>query len=69
MWVVWSYGGGDIVLRGGDTRTLAQIASVPVPAAGGVSDLAQGVLTAGPDGKLYVAAGDSVATVDPAPAR
>ncbi len=66
VWVVWSYGGGDIVLRGYDTRTLAQVASVPVPAAGGVSDLAQGVLTAGPDGKLYVAAGDSVATVDPA---
>ena len=37
MWVVWSYGGGDIVLRGYDTRTLAQIASVPVPAAGGVA--------------------------------
>ena len=66
VWVVWSYGGGDIVLRGYDARTLAQVASVPVPAAGGVSNLAQGVLTAGPDGKLYVAAGDSVATVDPA---
>jgi hypothetical protein len=66
VWVVWSYGGGDIVLRGYDARTLAQVASVPVPAAGGVSNLAQGVLTAGPDGKLYVAAGDSVAAVDPA---
>jgi hypothetical protein len=66
VWVVWSYGGGDIVLRGYDARTLAQVASVPVPTAGGVSNLAQGVLTAGPDGKLYVAAGDSVATVDPA---
>ena len=66
VWVVWSYGGGDIVLRGYDARTLAQVASVPVPAVGGVSNLAQGVLTAGPDGKLYVAAGDSVATVDPA---
>ena len=66
VWVVWSYGGGEIVLRGFDARTLAQVASVPVPAVGGVSNLAQGVLTAGPDGKLYVAAGDSVATVDPA---
>jgi hypothetical protein len=66
VWVVWSYGRGEIVLRGYDARTLAQVASVPVPAAGGVSNLAQGVLTAGPDGKLYVAAGDSVATVDPA---
>ncbi|MGH3172675.1 MAG: YncE family protein, partial [Streptosporangiaceae bacterium] len=66
VWVVWSYGGGEIVLRGYDASTLAQVASVPVPAVGGVSNLAQGVLTAGPDGKLYVAAGDSVATVDPA---
>ena len=66
VWVVWSYGGGEIVLRGYDARTLAQVASVPVPAVGGVSNLAQGVLAAGPDGKLYVAAGDSVATVDPA---
>ena len=66
VWVVWSYSGGDIVLRGYDTRTLAQVASVPVPAIGGVSSQAQGVLAAGPDGKLYVAAGDTVATVDPA---
>lgn len=66
VWVVWSYGGGEIVLRGYDARTLAQVASVPVPAIGGVSNLAQGVLAAGPDGKLYVAAGDTVATVDPA---
>ena len=66
VWVVWSYGGGDIVLRGYDARTLAQVASVPVPASGGVSGVAQGVLTAGPDGQLYVAAGGTVATVDPA---
>ena len=66
VWVVWSYGGGEIVLRGYDARTLAQVASVPVPASGGVSGVAQGVLAAGPDGQLYVAAGDTVATVDPA---
>ena len=66
VWVVSSYSGGDIVLRGYDARTLAQVASVPVPAIGGVSDQAQGVLAAGPDGKLYVAAGDTVAIVDPA---
>jgi hypothetical protein len=66
VWVVWSYGGSGIVLRGYDARTLAQVASVPVPAVGGVSSLAQGVLAAAPDGKLYVAAGDIVATVDPA---
>ena len=66
VWVVWSYSGGDIVLRGYDSRTLTQVASVPVPAIGGVSDQSAGVLAAGPDGKLYVAAGETVATVDPA---
>jgi hypothetical protein len=69
VWVIWSYSGGDITLRGYDTRTLAQVASVPVPAIGGVSSTASGVLAAGPDGKLYVAAGDTVATVDPAAGR
>ena len=66
VWVVSSYSGGEIVLRGYDASTLARVASVPVPAVGGVSGQAPGVLAAGPDGKLYVAAGDSVATVDPA---
>jgi hypothetical protein len=66
IWVVWSYNGGDIVLHGYATRTLAQVASVPVPAIGGVSSEAAGVLAAGPDGKLYVAAGDTVAIVDSA---
>jgi hypothetical protein len=66
VWVVATYNGGDIVLRGYDSQTLAQVASVPVPAIGAVSDHAAGVLAAGPDGKLYVAAGDTVAIVDPA---
>jgi outer membrane protein assembly factor BamB len=65
-WVVSSYSGGNIVLRGYDAGTLARVATVPVPAIGGVSSQAAGVLAAGPDGKLYVAAGDTVATVDPA---
>ena len=69
VWVVWSYSGGEILLRGYDARTLAQVASVPVPAIGGVSSQAAGVLAAGPDGRLYVAAGDTVATVDPAAGR
>ncbi len=69
VWVVWSYSGGEILLRGYDARTLAQVASVPVPAIGGVSSQPAGVLAAGPDGKLYVAAGDTVATVDPAAGR
>jgi hypothetical protein len=66
IWVVWSYKGGDIVLHGYDTHTLAQVASVPVPAIGGVPGQAAGVLASGPDGKLYVAAGDTVAIVNPA---
>jgi hypothetical protein len=66
VWVVWSYHGGDITLRGYDASTLDQVASVPVPAIGGVASQAAGVLAAGPDGQLYVAAGDTVATVDPA---
>jgi hypothetical protein len=65
VWLVWSYKGGDIVLRGYDAQTLAQVASIPVPAIGGVDDHALGVLAAGPDGKLYVAAGQNIAVVDP----
>jgi len=66
VWVVWSYRGGNVVLRGYDTRTLAQVASRSVPAIGQVSSAAQGVLTGGHDGRLYLAAGDTVAVVDPA---
>jgi hypothetical protein len=66
VWVVATYSGGDIVLHGYDSQTLAQVASVPVPAIGGVSGQSAGVLAAAPDGKLYVAAGDTVAIVDPA---
>jgi WD40 repeat protein len=65
VWVVATYNGGDIVLHGYDTQTLAQVASVPVPAIGRVSGRSAGVLAAAPDGKLYVAAGDTVAIVDP----
>jgi outer membrane protein assembly factor BamB len=66
VWVVATYNGGGIVLHGYDSQTLAQVASVPVPAIGGVSGQSAGVLAAGPDGKLYVAAGDTVAIVNPA---
>ena len=66
IWVVSSYSGGDIVLQGFVAHALGQFASISVPAIGGVSSQAAGVLAAGPDGKLYVAAGDTVATVDPA---
>jgi len=66
VWVVWSYGSGDIFLRGYDASTLAQVGSVEVPAIGGTVSSAQGVLAAAPDGKLYVAAGREIAIVDPA---
>jgi hypothetical protein len=66
VWVVSAYSGGEITLRGYDTRTLAPVATVPVPAIGGVADSAQGALAAGPGGQLYVAAGESIAVVNPA---
>jgi hypothetical protein len=66
VWTVSSYSGGNIVLQGYDARTLARTSSVPVPAIGGVSIAGQGVLTSGPDGNLYVAAGETVAVVNPA---
>jgi hypothetical protein len=66
VWVVWSYGSGDIFLRGYDASTLAQVGSVEVPAIGGTVSSAQGVLAAAPDGKLYVAAGREIAVVDSA---
>jgi len=66
VWVVSSYNGGNIVLQGYDARTLARTSSLPVPAIGGVSIGGQGVLTSGPDGNLYVAAGETVAVVNPA---
>jgi len=66
VWVVWSYRGGNVVLHGYDTRTLAQVASLSVPAIGRVSSAAQGVLAGGRHGRLYLAAGDTVAMVDPA---
>ncbi len=66
VWMVSSYNGGNIVLQGYDARTLARTSSLLVPAIGGVSIGGQGVLTSGPDGNLYVAAGETVAVVNPA---
>jgi PQQ-like domain len=65
VWTVWQYSGGNVVLRAFDATTLAEVRSVLVPAFGQVSSNAQGALTSGPDGTLYVAAGDIVAVVDP----
>ncbi|MBV9093031.1 MAG: PQQ-binding-like beta-propeller repeat protein [Streptosporangiaceae bacterium] len=68
VWVVWSYG-PNVVLHGYNATTLAQVASVTVPVAGSLSNLAQGVLAAGPGGSLYVAAGAGVAVVNPSSRR
>jgi hypothetical protein len=66
VWVVSAYSGGNVVLRSFDAQTLAPGLRVSVPALGGVSAEAQGVLTSGPDGNLYVASGDAVVVVNPA---
>ena len=65
VWVVSSYADGDVALTGYDATTLTQVASVIVPVSGQVSAVAGGVLTSGPDGDLYVAAGAVVAVVNP----
>ena len=66
VWVVWSYGGGNVYLHGYDARTLTLTESVLVPSIGPVGASASNVLTSGPDGHLYVAAGLTVVVVDPA---
>ncbi len=66
VWMVSSDNGGSVVLQGYNARTLARSSSLPVPAIGGVSTGGQGVLAAGPDGNLYVAAGETIAVVNPA---
>jgi len=65
VWLLSEYAGSSVVLRGYDARTLAQVASVTVPVSGQVSTAASGVLTTGSGGYLYVAAGRSVAVVNP----
>jgi len=65
VWTVLGYSGGNVTLRGFDATTLAVVRTVLVPAFGQVSSDAQGVLAASPDGRLYVAAGITVAVVDP----
>ena len=65
VWVA-SSDANNVVLRGFGVLSLAPVASMSVPAIGRLSSAAQGVLAAGPDGHLYLAAGDTVAIVDPA---
>jgi hypothetical protein len=65
-WVLWSYSGGNVVLHAFDARTLAPVRSVLVPAIGAVAASGgSNVVTSGPDGHLYVAAGETVAVVNP----
>jgi hypothetical protein len=66
VWVVWSSSGGNVRLHGYNAQTLEQTASVLVPSTGRVAGSASNVLTSGPDGHLYVAAGLTVVVVDPA---
>ncbi len=65
VWVA-SSDANNVVLRGFGVLSLARVGSVSVPAIGPLSSAAQRVLAAGPDGHLYLAAGDTVAVVDPA---
>lgn len=66
VWVVSYYQAGRVILDGYDAQTLDHVTSVTIPTSGQVSSAAQGVLAAGPDGHLYLAAGDSVAVISPA---
>ena len=43
VWVVWSYSGGNVVLHGYDARTLAQVASMSVPACAAYGDEGAGL--------------------------
>jgi len=65
VWVLSSYSGSSVVLTGYNGTTLASAGTVTVPVSGPVSSTPQGVLTSGPDGDLYVAAGSAVAVVNP----
>ena len=66
VWVLSSYSGINVVLTGYNGKTLAPAGTVTVPVGGQLSSAPQGVLASGPDGDLYVAAGSSVAVVNPA---
>ncbi len=65
VWVLSSYRGSSVVLTGYNGKTLAPAGTVTVPVSGQVSSAPQGVLASGSDGDLYVAAGSSVAVVNP----
>ena len=66
VWVVSYHPGGVVDLQGYNSSTLAQVESWTVDAIGPFSPTPEGVLAAGPDGTLFVAAGLTVVAVDPA---
>jgi hypothetical protein len=65
VWLLSSYSGTIVVLKGYAGTTLDQVASVTVPVTGQVSSTPEGALASGSGGYLYVAAGSSVAVVNP----
>jgi PQQ-like domain len=65
VWVVSYHPGGVVDLQGYDASTLAPVHTWTVTSIGALSSNPEGVLAAGPDGTLYVAAGITVVAVDP----
>jgi outer membrane protein assembly factor BamB len=65
VWVASYQPGGVVDLQGYNASTLAQVHSWQVTAIGPFSSTPEGVLAAGPDGTLFVAAGLTVVAVDP----
>ena len=63
VWAVTTYNSAVAILTGYNATTLKPVASVRVPVSGRMSFAAAGVLAAGSDHDLYLAAGDVVAQV------
>ena len=64
VWEVTSYG-GSVALSSYNEQTLAADRTIAVPASGSASSDPASVLTAGPNGNLYLAAGSAIEEVDP----
>jgi hypothetical protein len=64
VWEVATYG-GSVGLNGYTMATLAADGSITVPVSGAGSGNPDGILTAGPDGNLYLAAGSAVDELNP----
>ena len=65
VWIIWSAGIGNVTLHGYNATTLAPAGSITVSGGGPTAASAEGILTSGPSGDLYVGAGNTVAVVDP----